>query len=54
LKDPLPEGPAQGQVVDLNPILDSYYEFRGWDNDGKPTKEKLTELGLEWLIDMIY
>jgi len=54
LKDPLPEGPAQGQVVDLDPILDSYYEFRGWDKDGKPTKEKLTELGLEWVIDQIY
>jgi len=54
LKDPMPEGPAQGQVVNLDPILDSYYEFRGWDNDGKPTKEKLTELGLEWVIDQIY
>jgi aldehyde:ferredoxin oxidoreductase len=54
LEDPMPEGPAQGQVVNLEPILDSYYEFRGWDNDGKPTKEKLTELGLEWVIDQIY
>ena len=54
LKEPMPEGPAQGQVVDLEPILRSYYEFRGWDADGKPTKEKLSELGLEWAIDFIY
>ncbi|MHA2352112.1 MAG: aldehyde ferredoxin oxidoreductase C-terminal domain-containing protein, partial [Candidatus Thorarchaeota archaeon] len=54
LKDPLPEGPAKGLVVDLEPMLVSYYEFRGWDKDGKPTKEKLTELGLEWVIDQIY
>jgi len=50
----MPEGPAKGLVVNLDPILDSYYEFRGRDNDGKPTKEKLTELGLEWVIDQIY
>ncbi len=54
LKDPLPEGPAKGLVVNLEPMLDSYYEFRGWDNNGKPTKEKLTELGLDWIIDQIY
>ncbi len=54
LKDPLPEGPAKGLVVNLEPMLESYYEFRGWDKEGKPTKEKLTELGLELVIDQIY
>ncbi|KXH74120.1 MAG: hypothetical protein AM326_10110 [Candidatus Thorarchaeota archaeon SMTZ-45] len=54
LKDPLPEGPAKGLVVNLEPMLESYYEFRGWDQDGKPTKEKLTELGLDWAISQIY
>jgi aldehyde:ferredoxin oxidoreductase len=54
LKDPLPEGPAKGLVVDLEPMLVSYYKFRGWDKEGKPTKEKLTDLGLEWVIDQIY
>jgi aldehyde:ferredoxin oxidoreductase len=54
LEEPMPEGPAQGQVVNLEPILKSYYEFRGWDADGKPTKEKLSELGLDWAIDIIY
>lgn len=26
-----------------------YYQMSGWDKDGKPTKAKLAELGLEWL-----
>jgi len=54
LEEPLPEGPAKGQVVDLEPLLDAYYKFRGWDKNGKPTPEKLKELGLDWLIKEIY
>ncbi|MFX0098641.1 MAG: aldehyde ferredoxin oxidoreductase C-terminal domain-containing protein, partial [Candidatus Hodarchaeota archaeon] len=53
LEEPLPEGPGKGQVVDLDKLLDAYYEFRGWDSEGIPTKEKLQELGLEWTIDLI-
>jgi aldehyde:ferredoxin oxidoreductase len=30
-------------------LLDAYYEFKGWDNDGVPTKETLDELGLEYV-----
>ncbi len=26
--------------------LDEYYQFRGWDENGVPTREKLKELGL--------
>jgi aldehyde:ferredoxin oxidoreductase len=54
LEDPMPEGPAEGQVVDLEILLDAYYEYRGWDEQGRPTKEKLRELGLEWLIDTVH
>jgi aldehyde:ferredoxin oxidoreductase len=54
LEEPLPEGPAEGQTVNLDPLLDAYYEFRGWDKNGIPTKEKLKELGLDWTIDIIY
>ncbi len=55
LEEPMPEGPAKGQVVNLEPLLDAYYEYRGWDKEtGKPTKEKLEELGLEWVIKEIY
>jgi aldehyde:ferredoxin oxidoreductase len=54
LEEPLPEGPAKGHVVNLEPLLDAYYKFRGWDKNGKPTPEKLKELGLDWLIKEIY
>lgn len=51
LEEPLPDGPAKGQTVNLDPLLDAYYEYRGWDKNGVPTPEKLTELGLEYYID---
>ncbi len=44
------DGPAKGSVVtqeELDLMLDGYYEARGWDNKGVPTKAKLKELGLE-------
>jgi len=51
MEDPLPEGPAQGMVIEketLEMLKDAYYEFRGWDKEsGKPSAEKLGELGLE-------
>jgi len=55
LEDPLPEGPAEGHVNNLEILLDPYYEFRGWDKTtGKPTPEKLRELELEDVIGQIY
>ena len=30
-------------------MLDAYYEKRGWDSEGIPTKRKLAALGLAWL-----
>lgn len=47
VKEPLPSGPAKGQVVRLEKMLPEYYELRGWDKEGVPTPEKLKELGLE-------
>jgi aldehyde:ferredoxin oxidoreductase len=47
LKEPMPSGPAKGLVVKLEKMLPEYYELRGWDKEGVPTKEKLRELGLE-------
>jgi aldehyde:ferredoxin oxidoreductase len=55
LEEPLPEGPAKGKVNENLPaMLDKYYELRGWDKaTGKPTPEKLKELGLEeYIIDI--
>jgi len=30
-------------------LLDTYYEFKGWNSDGIPTKESLDELGLDYV-----
>jgi len=32
---------------DVDQLLDDYYEERGWDENGVPTKERLETLGLE-------
>lgn len=32
-------------------LLDAYYEFKGWTNDGIPTKETLDHLGLDYVSD---
>jgi aldehyde:ferredoxin oxidoreductase len=32
-------------------LLDSYYEFKGWNNDGIPTKETLLGLGLDYVCE---
>ncbi len=31
--------------------LDAYYEFKGWNNDGIPTRETLNSLGLEYVAE---
>jgi len=43
--EPMPDGPASGQVSQLSLMLPEYYELRGWEH-GKPGSEKLRELGL--------
>jgi len=49
LEEPMPEGPAKGETVDIERLKNEYYKLRGWEN-GKPTKEKLRELGIETLL----
>jgi aldehyde:ferredoxin oxidoreductase len=44
--EPFATGGAAGKVPDLPMMLDEYYEFRGWGNDGVPGEIKLRELGL--------
>jgi aldehyde:ferredoxin oxidoreductase len=46
-KEPMPSGPAKGKVSELGKMLPEYYELRGWDKEGVPTKAKLKDLGLE-------
>jgi aldehyde:ferredoxin oxidoreductase len=53
--EPLKNGSGKGPVLSKDYIdqsLDSYYEHRGWNKKtGNPTKEKLEELGLEFVAD---
>jgi len=51
LEEPLKEGPFKGQIFSLEPMLDEYYEARGWGNDGLQTRKKLEELGLKDIAD---
>jgi benzoyl-CoA reductase subunit BamB len=32
-------------------LLDTYYSFKGWNNEGIPTKESLHELGLDYVSE---
>jgi aldehyde:ferredoxin oxidoreductase len=56
--DPLPDGPAKGMVIErdtLEAMKDAYYEFRKWDKEtGKPSIERLNELGLEFLLKDVW
>jgi aldehyde:ferredoxin oxidoreductase len=44
--EPMPAGPIQGEVFDLDLLLDDYYVERGWNTNGIPTTEKLELLGI--------
>ena len=45
---PFPDGGSAGYVPDFDRMLDAYYEARAWDREtGRPTHEKLSQLGLE-------
>jgi aldehyde:ferredoxin oxidoreductase len=46
LEEPMPEGPAKGNICKLDEMLPEYYKLRGWDKSGKPTEAKLKELNL--------
>ena len=50
---PLKGGRSDGLFIpkeEIESALDTYYELAGWDKTtGNPTKEKLAELGLEWI-----
>jgi aldehyde:ferredoxin oxidoreductase len=50
LKEPLPDGNSKGAVFEIEPMLNEYYEERGWDSNGIPKAEKLREMRLEYVI----
>ncbi len=49
--EPMPEGPGKGQVVHLEPMLDDYYQLRGWDViSGIPTRATVNRLSLDFVL----
>jgi len=49
LFEPLPDGGGEGYVIPFEEMLKAYYSARGWDWDtGRPSDEKIAELGLDW------
>ncbi len=54
LKESVNEGPAKGQIVDLDKMLKEYYDERGLDGEGTPGKQILLDLGLDWIVKDLY
>jgi aldehyde:ferredoxin oxidoreductase len=58
MEEPIPDGPMKGSIIPketLERLKDDYYTYRGWDlKTGNPTKEKLIELGLDFVIPDLY
>jgi aldehyde:ferredoxin oxidoreductase len=44
--EPAKTGPAKGLVSGIDKMKPEYYELRGWDKDGVPTKDTLSRLGV--------
>ncbi|MEM4488494.1 MAG: aldehyde ferredoxin oxidoreductase family protein [Desulfurococcaceae archaeon] len=64
-EDTLPErffegletGPRSGQKIsreEFEKALRLFYEMAGWDAEGRPTKAKLYELDLDWVVDELH
>ena len=56
-EDPVPEGGTKGTKLDkekFENMLSLYYRKRGWDEDGRPKKEKLVQLGLDEAAEKLY
>ncbi len=52
-EDPMPAGPAKGEVYDiLEPMKEAWYAVQGWNTEtGIPTRRRLEELGLGDVAD---
>jgi aldehyde:ferredoxin oxidoreductase len=51
---PLQGGASDGVVVTAEEVEKAkalYYQIAGWDQSGRPTRAKLTELALDWMAD---
>jgi aldehyde:ferredoxin oxidoreductase len=55
-KDPIPSGEAKDAVIseaELKMMIDEYYKSRGWTESGLVKPEKLAELGMADIQDMV-
>jgi len=50
-EEPLPDGPTQGMTVPIQPMVRDFYAVMDWDAEGRPTPEKLRELGMGVALD---
>jgi aldehyde:ferredoxin oxidoreductase len=46
LNEPAKGGAGDGETVELEPMLNEYYDLRGWDNQGVPSAQTLSRLAL--------
>lgn len=56
-EEPTLGGVVEGMHVsrqDLDKLLDQYYKLRGWDENGIPTREKLEQLNLKSIAELLY
>jgi aldehyde:ferredoxin oxidoreductase len=51
LAQPMVGGPAEGQLVELAPMLDEYYRLMGWDEEGVPTPQRLDDLQIASILE---
>jgi aldehyde:ferredoxin oxidoreductase len=45
--EPRGSGSAADNLPPLEPMLEDYYRYRGWDSEGRPTPSRIKKLGLE-------
>lgn len=57
MHEPFEGGPLKGVAIgkdDLDKAIQTYYKIMGWDEEtGVPTREKLAELGVEWVAELL-
>lgn len=56
MHEPIPDGPSEGMNCppeELDGMLESYYEFRGWNDNGHPTTDTVERLDLEDVAEAV-
>jgi aldehyde:ferredoxin oxidoreductase len=48
LQSPIKKGPMRGRKVNLEPMIQEFYQCMGWDESGQPTEIILQKFDLFW------